>query len=160
MLVALVVLAGACTEPPARDPGPGRPAGGTPAATVVLRSPAGRRVPLRVEVAADETSRRRGLMGRDSLPPRAGMLFVYPGPHRGPFWMRDTRIPLTVAFFDRHGRILRVLDMTPCRREPCRLYDPGVSYQGALEVNRGLLDRVGAGPGWRVAVPADLPAAS
>nr|MDP8977943.1 DUF192 domain-containing protein [Actinomycetota bacterium] len=73
-------------------------ADGMPTATVVLRSPAGERVPLRVEVAADEAARRRGLMGRRSLPPGAGMLFVYPGPHRGGFWMRDTRIPLTIAF--------------------------------------------------------------
>ncbi len=50
--------------------------------------------------------------------------------------------------------------MTPCRREPSRLYDPGVAYRGALEVNRGLLDRLGAGPGWRVVVAAGLPDAS
>lgn len=163
LLVAPVVLGvalGACTRAPAREPGAARPAGGLPAATVVLRSPAGERVPVRVEVAADEASRQRGLMGRATLPARAGMLFVYPGTHRGSFWMRDTRIPLTIAFFDRDGRILRVLDMAPCEREPCPLYDPGVAYRGALEVNRGYLDRLGVGPGWRVEVPADLPVAS
>ncbi|MDQ3612339.1 MAG: DUF192 domain-containing protein [Actinomycetota bacterium] len=151
---------GACTRAPAPEPGARRPAPGMPTATVFLRFKGGERVPVRVEVAADEALRQRGLMGRATLPPRAGMLFVYPRPHRGSFWMRDTSIPLTIAFFDRDGRILRVLDMAPCEREPCPLYDPGVAYRGALEVNRGYLDRLGAGPGWRVEVPAGLPVAS
>lgn len=155
--VVLGVALGACA--PAPDQGAGRPSGGMPTATVVLRSPGGERVSVRVEVAADEASRQRGLMGRARLPAHAGMLFVYAGPHRGSFWMRDTSIPLTIAFFDRGGRILRVLDMAPCEREPCPRYDPGVAYRGALEVNRGYLDRLGVGPGWRVEVPADLPVA-
>ena len=72
------------------------------------------------------------------------MVFVYFRRHRGAFWMKDTLIPLSIAFFGRDGRLEAILDMKPCRRQPCRLYDPGVPYWGALEVNLGAFDR------WRV----------
>lgn len=68
------------------------------------------------------------------------------------FHMKDTLIPLTVAFFDVDGRILRILEMVPCRADPCPAYDPGVRYRGALEVNAGALERKGARPGDRVRI--------
>jgi len=102
---------------------------------------------VRVEVAQSAEQRRFGLMSRTSLPDDAGMVFLYFNRHDGAFWMKDTLVPLSIAFFDRQGRILRMLDMSPCRKEPCKLYDPGVSYWGALEVNRGAFDRWGVEPG-------------
>ncbi len=102
---------------------------------------------VRVEVAQSAEQRRFGLMSRTSLPDDAGMVFLYFDRHRGAFWMKDTLIALSIAFFDRQGRILRLLDMSPCREEPCELYDPDVAYWGALEVNRGAFDRWGVEPG-------------
>ena len=80
-------------------------------------------------------------MGRTELAPEAGMIFVFPNDVSGAFWMKNTLIPLSIAFYAEDGRILRILDMEPCAEDPCPLYDPGVPYRGALEVNEGAFDR-------------------
>ncbi|HEY7197975.1 MAG TPA: DUF192 domain-containing protein [Gaiellaceae bacterium] len=103
-----------------------------------------------VEVADDAGERSRGLSNRDSLEADAGMLFLFPGASTATFWMKDTRIPLSIAFFDRGGRILAVRDMTPCPAEPCRTYRSPSPYVGALEVNRGAFGRWHVAPGDRV----------
>ena len=90
-----------------------------------------------VEIADTPAGREKGLMGRETLPADSGMAFVFPEDQRGPFWMKDTLIPLSIAFYSADGRILKILDMEPCDADPCPLYDPGVAYRGALEVNRG-----------------------
>ena len=72
----------------------------------------------------------------------------------GAFWMKNTLIPLDIAFYDGRGRILRVLTMQPCRVAACPLYDPKVAYRGALEVNAGSFRRWGVGRGDRVVVRA------
>lgn len=111
-------------------------------ATAVIDTGAGS-VDVGVEIADTPSERRVGLMHRESLPDDAGMVFLFPEPSSGGFWMKDTLIPLSIAFFDGEGRILRILDMEPCRADPCRVYDPGVAYRGALEVNRGAFARWG-----------------
>jgi uncharacterized membrane protein (UPF0127 family) len=105
---------------------------------------------IAVEIADTPEERARGLMGRESLPEDSGMIFVYPEPTEGAYWMRNTLIPLSIAFYDSNGEILRILDMEPCRRDPCPLYDPGVPYVGALEVNQGAFERLGVREGDRV----------
>jgi uncharacterized protein len=105
---------------------------------------------IAVEIADTPEERARGLMERTSLPEDSGMIFVYTEPTEGAYWMKDTLIPLSIAFYDSNGEILRILDMEPCRREPCRLYDPGVPYVGALEVNQGAFERLGVREGDRV----------
>jgi uncharacterized protein len=90
-----------------------------------------------VEVADDERERRIGLMGRRSLPADAGMAFVFPKPTGTSFWMKDTLIPLSIAFWDEAGEIVAILDMEPCTEDECPSYDPGVDFVGALEVNQG-----------------------
>jgi uncharacterized membrane protein (UPF0127 family) len=107
-------------------------------------------VAVEVEVADDEAERARGLMERTELEPDAGMVFVFPEDTSGPFWMKNTLIPLSIAFYDQDGRIVRILDMEPCRREPCPLYYPEVAYRGALEVNRGAFARWGVREGDRL----------
>ena len=82
-------------------------------------------------------------MGRTTLPADAGMVFVFSEDHRGPFWMKDTLIPLSIAFYAGDGRILKILDMEPCDADPCPLYDPEVAYRGALEVNQGAFAALG-----------------
>ena len=118
------------------------------AATALPRSTAfvdtdERRVRLTVEVADEPEEWRVGLMHRSSLARNAGMIFLFPQPIRGGFWMKNTLIPLSIAFFDGRGRILRIMVMTPCRADPCPTYDPRVAYRGALEVNRGSFGRWG-----------------
>jgi uncharacterized membrane protein (UPF0127 family) len=105
-----------------------------------------------VEIADTPAERERGLMGRTSLPEDAGMVFTWAQDHRGAFWMKDTLIPLSIAFYGNDGRIIRILDMAPCKQDPCPLYDPDVTYRGALEVNRGAFDRWGIteGDGLRI----------
>ncbi|MGH3032922.1 MAG: DUF192 domain-containing protein, partial [Gaiellaceae bacterium] len=104
----------------------------------------GEQASVQVEIADSEEERQVGLMHRESLPQDAGMLFLFPAEHSGGFWMKNTLIPLSIAFVDADGRILRILDMEPCRADPCPIYDPGVAYRSALEVNRG------AFAGWSV----------
>ena len=107
---------------------------------------------LQVEVASTQADRRKGLMGRRSLPAKAGMVFAYPKDVTWGFWMKNTLIPLDIAFYDARGRIVRILTMTPCRRDPCRVYSPGVSYRAALEVNAGSFKRWNVKTGDRIAV--------
>ena len=102
-----------------------------------------RRVVFDVEIAATDAQRSLGLMHRRRLAPTAGMAFLYPAPARGSFWMKNTFIPLSIAFWDRRGRIIRILDMTPCPTGACRFYSPGSPFAGALEVNRGAFRRLG-----------------
>jgi uncharacterized membrane protein (UPF0127 family) len=64
--------------------------------------------------------------------------------------MKDTLIPLSIAFWDREGRIFRILDMEPCREETCRLYEPGGLWWGAVEVNQGFFEDRGVEVGDRV----------
>jgi uncharacterized protein len=105
-----------------------------------------------VEVADTPSEREHGLMGRASLPANAGMVFTFPADHRGAFWMKDTLVPLSIAFYGADGRILRILDMAPCERDPCPLYDPEVAYRGALEVNQGAFERWGISEGDRLRI--------
>jgi uncharacterized membrane protein (UPF0127 family) len=110
------------------------------------------------QVAADPPSRQRGLMHRTRLLPDEGMLFVFPEDTDGGFWMKDTHIPLSIAFLDVDGAVLRIMDMEPCEADPCPTYRPGVAYRYALEVNQGAIAAVD--DGWRVVLPDDLPPAT
>jgi len=107
---------------------------------------------VRLEIAETEEARRRGLMHRDALASDSGMVFLWPQDTASAFHMRDTNIPLSIAFFAADGRILRILDMEPCRADPCPIYEAEVQYRGALEVNRGAFARWGVGAGARLLV--------
>jgi hypothetical protein len=100
-------------------------------------------VVVHVEIADTKSERARGLMGRTELAEDAGMVFVFPQDSTSAFWMKDTLIPLSIAFYSKGGRILRILDMEPCRQDPCPLYDPRATYRGALEVDKGAFQRWG-----------------
>ena len=115
---------------------------------------------LRIYDAADPAARQRGLMNVTALPDDAGMLFRFPADSSGGFWMKDTLIPLSIAFAGADGAILALLDMEPCTADPCRVYDPGVAYRYALEVNQGAFADLGVSEGWTLQVPDDLPPAS
>jgi uncharacterized membrane protein (UPF0127 family) len=68
---------------------------------------------LVVEVASTPATRETGLMNRFSLQPDHGMLFVFEAPQPLAFWMKNTYIPLSIAFVNRNGRILNIEDMRP-----------------------------------------------
>ena len=107
---------------------------------------------IAVEIADTPAEREQGLMGRTTLPADAGMAFVFSVDQRGPFWMKDTLIPLSIAFYSADGRILKILDMEPCDADPCPLYDPEVAYRGALEVNQGAFAGWGISAGDRLRI--------
>ena len=94
-------------------------------------------VTFRVEVADTEAEREVGLMGRTALDADAGMVFLFDGTTTASFWMKDTLIPLSIAFWGTDGRIVGILDMEPCEADPCPTFNPGVPYVGALEANLG-----------------------
>lgn len=102
---------------------------------------------VRVEVVDTPETRQRGLMGRTSLAEDAGMLFVWPEDASSAFHMKDTLIPLSIAFISADGVVLRILDMEPCTADPCPTYDPQTSYRWALEVNKGAFARWGVREG-------------
>lgn len=93
-----------------------------------------------------------GLMHRESLDPDAGMVFLYFEDKECCFYMKNTLIPLSIAFFDEDGIIVKILDMEPCRVEECEIYAAEVPYRGALEVNQGTFERLGVKVGDRITV--------
>ena len=96
-----------------------------------------------VEIAQTDGHRQQGLMNRDSLPDDAGMMFVYFEPASGGFWMKDVTIRLSIAFIGEDQTILKIMNMEPCTKDPCRSYVPGVEYTAALEVNQGAFEEWG-----------------
>ncbi|MFL5799616.1 MAG: DUF192 domain-containing protein [Actinomycetota bacterium] len=109
-------------------------------------------VSLRVTVADSAAARERGLQGVERLDPDAGMAFLFGRPSRAGFWMRDTLVPLSIAFWGRDGRILALRDMTPCPGRRCPTYRPGRPFVGALEANRGFFARHDVAVGDRVVI--------
>lgn len=90
-------------------------------------------VVLRPELALTPAQRGRGLMFRKRAP-ADGMLFVFDIATSGGFWMKNTLVPLKIVFFDSAGRRVRAMRMTPCTKDPCRIYEPGKQYRFALEL--------------------------
>jgi hypothetical protein len=100
---------------------------------------------LAVELATTPKARGCGLSNRVKFPENHGMLFIYPIPGLRTFWMKDTHIPLSIAFLDDSGQILRIQHMTPLQTdERYRSLQP-VRY--ALEVNQGWFAEHGIGVG-------------
>jgi uncharacterized protein len=117
---------------------------------VLLESAEGGDVVVEVEIADTDEERQVGLMNRESLPDDAGMIFLFDEDVSGGFWMKNTLIPLSIAFADADGTIVRILDMEPCEADPCEIYDPGVPYRSALEVNQGAFADWGVAEGDRL----------
>ena len=102
---------------------------------------------IEAEVAADQPSRMQGLMQRRNMAPNHGMIFVFPVAERHCMWMRNTLIPLSVAFLDEGGRIINIEEMKPqtennhCAAAPARF---------ALEMNAGWFAGKGIKSGIRI----------
>ena len=91
-------------------------------------------VKIPIEIASDPDSRATGLMFRDSLPYSSGMLFIFPDIRMVNFWMKNTYIPLDIAFIDDSGVIVRIDSMEP--HDEAR-HSSGVPIKYVLEVNKG-----------------------
>ena len=102
---------------------------------------------LRVRIADSDDERRRGLMDVRELPADQGMAFVWDEPVDGTFWMKDTLIPLSIAFVAEDGRIVTIRDMEPCSSDPCPRYSSAGPYVMAIEANQGYFDGVGVTEG-------------
>jgi len=99
---------------------------------------------ITAEVADTPALRTRGLMGRQSLAPNHGMLFIFEQPQQQCFWMRNTPLPLSIAFLDDEGRISSMADMQPLSEATHCSHVP-VRY--ALEMEQGWFRKRGIQPG-------------
>lgn len=99
---------------------------------------------IKAEVAANDTERQQGLMFREKMGPNEGMVFLFERPADVCMWMKNTLIPLSVAFLDEKGKIINIEDMQPqtteshCTKKPARY---------ALEMNLGWFKQKNIKPG-------------
>lgn len=124
----------ACSAPPRR----------LPVEVLTIRTAAGAEVGLKAEIADDDAERERGLMFREEVADGEGMLFVFGADQRLAFWMKNTQVPLSIAFIASDGRILEIRDMEPFSLAPV---ESERSVRWALEVPRGWFGRAGVGAG-------------
>ncbi len=108
---------------------------------------------LFVDILTTEEERALGLMFRPELPENRGALFVFPHPQRLSFWMKNTWIPLDLAFLNAAGVIVELHPLTPLDEHPVTSSFP-VPF--ALEVNRGYFQKRGVGVGDTIRLPAWL----
>ncbi len=85
-----------------------------------------------------------------TLPADDGMAFVWTAPTASTFWMKDTLIPLSIAFVDADGKIVSISDMQPCDADPCPTYASAAPYTMAVEANAGWFADHGIGTEDRV----------
>jgi len=119
---------------------------------VIIDAPKGKKVEVRVEIADGPLEQARGLMYRTALGEDRGMLFVFRDEQPRSFWMKNTRIPLSIAYIDSRGRITDILDMKPLDDKPPH-YVSSEPVQYALEVNQGFFDERGVKVGDHVKLP-------
>lgn len=102
---------------------------------------------IRAEVAADYSTRGRGLMFRKALAPNGGMLFIFDAADIHCMWMKNTYIPLSVAFLDAQGTIVNIADMQPHSEQSHCAARPALY---ALEMTRGWFAERGVKPGMKL----------
>lgn len=148
---ALLILAacGAERSPPA---GGNEVVEGLRGGTLVL----GERNPLRLQVQIADTppAQARGLMGVEEMPDDYGLVFLWSSTGRHGFYMKNTLIPLDIAWWNDQMRIVDIQTMQPCEADPCPTYAPAEDHLAAVEVNGGLL----AERGIRVGDPVEFTA--
>jgi uncharacterized membrane protein (UPF0127 family) len=113
-----------------------------------------------VEVADDESERERGLMFRDSMPADRGMLFVHEREEPQAYWMKNTKIPLDILYFDSSRRFVSVQKhVPPCSAgDRCPPYPSEGNARFVLELNAGQADALGVAKGDEIAFSPDIPA--
>lgn len=142
-----------CASDPVADAG----AGGDPSSTVTFEDQEAMSVTtLHVEVADTASEHRKGLMHVESLPADAGMAFVFDEPTDTTFWMKNTLIPLSVAFVGEDDVVIGVRDMQPCDADPCPTYGVDRPFVLAVEANLGWFADHAIGPGDRASFRESL----
>lgn len=102
---------------------------------------------ISAEIADTLEKQQLGLMHRKNLPENSGMIFVYSHDSRKSFWMKNTSIPLSIAYIAKDGTIKEIYDMEPFST---RTTDSKFSVRYALEVNKGAFEKHGIKPGDKV----------
>ncbi|HEX2742204.1 MAG TPA: DUF192 domain-containing protein [Rubrobacter sp.] len=163
-VVALTLLLAGCGGAPANSQNSSQASGTkTPAteettsassdlSTLVIETSGEEQVEVRVEVADNVVEQAKGLMYRKELGEDRGMLFVYPDERVLSFWMRNTLIPLSIAYIDSEGRIVDIQDMKPLDDKPPH-YESSEPVQYALEVNQGFFEENGVKEGDHAELP-------
>ncbi|MEJ8568760.1 DUF192 domain-containing protein [Elongatibacter sediminis] len=135
MLAALMLMASACRSEP----------------TVML---GGERFSVELATTSDEHA--LGLMFRESMPDDHGMLFIFPTEVTRSFWMKNTRIPLDIFYFDRDLRLVSVAENArPCRVPRCPSYPSDGPARYVLELNAGKAEELGVSAGDRLELDID-----
>jgi uncharacterized membrane protein (UPF0127 family) len=106
-----------------------------------------------VEVAATPDERQRGLSGRKTLGADEGMLFIFPRAGKASFWMKDTHVPLSIAFITPSGEIAEIRDMAPLDETP---HVSAADVLMALEMPEGWFDSNGVNVGDAVTLGEEL----
>ncbi|MCC6960284.1 MAG: DUF192 domain-containing protein [Dehalococcoidia bacterium] len=114
----------------------------------------GKRVTVSVEIAATADQRQVGLMNRQSMPEDAGMLFLFKTTIQYGFWMKNTYIPLDIAYIGADGTVQQIFAAKPLDET---VLIPDAPYRYVLEVNQGWFERHGMGVGAKVTLPPNLP---
>ena len=102
---------------------------------------------ITVEIAETQEDQEKGLMGRESMAEDHGMLFVYDRDSKKSFWMKNTKIPLSIAYIATDGTIREIYDMEPLST---RIVESRYSVRYVLEVNQGAFQRHGIKEGDKV----------
>jgi len=149
VLLAVLVLAACAHAPATAGPVP-NPSLDLPQGNLTVAGAGEPKLSLHVQIAETTQSREQGLMGVKKMPDQVGMAFLFGEPATTGFWMKDTLIPLDIAFWDGKGGIVATSTMTPCTTDSCPVYQPPTSYVGSVEMNAGLLAATGIKAGDRV----------
>jgi len=109
--------------------------------------------PFLVEVAQTDQERQRGLMFRKTMGDNEGMLFVWDRDDKRYFYMKNTYLPLSIAFISSDATIVQIEDMTPLSE---RTIESHSFVRYALEVKQGIFERLGIKPGAKITFPPDF----
>ncbi|MFL5309199.1 MAG: DUF192 domain-containing protein [Myxococcales bacterium] len=156
LLGLLALLLAGCIPP--LPPAPGQaglpptlsPTAGPALPTLHITTATGADVVVYVEIAKTPEEHQRGLMNRPSLPPDQGMLFDFGQEVQESFWMHNTLIPLSIAWFTHDGVIVDIQEMAA---QSDALHTPKAPYWYALEANKGFFAQHGVQIGDKVTLP-------
>lgn len=150
LLMVTSVFCGGCDA--ANTPPPDS---GLPIATVSVRADeSATPVHVEAEIASTTAQRQQGLMHREEMSENRGMLFLFAQDVSGGFWMKNTILPLTIAYISADGVVLELRTGEPFNETVLR---PAQPYRYVLEVNQGWFERHGLGVGSLVEIPPGLP---
>jgi len=109
-----------------------------------------------VEIADTREKQALGLMFRDSMPDDQGMLFIFPNQAPRSFWMKNTRIPLDIMYFDKELKMVSIsADTPPCKITRCPSYPSKAPAMYVLELNAGAAKKLGVGEGDKLTLKLD-----